>query len=94
MISILFSYSIDSDANSEDLNLSNSIPRVVLIELFVQATCTTCPPAEFCLEELAWEYGPEKIILLEERIWDDGYDIPETNARYDWYAGEGVKGTP
>jgi len=94
MIFILFSYSMDSDVNSEDLNLSNSIPRVVLIELFVQATCTTCPHTEFCLEELAWEYGLEKIILLEEHLWDDGYDIPETNARYDWYSGEGIKGTP
>jgi hypothetical protein len=94
MIFILLSYSVVSNANSEDLNLSNSIPRVVLIELFVQATCTTCPHAEFCLEELAWEYGPEKIILLEEHLWDDGYDIPETNARYDWYVGEGAKGTP
>jgi len=57
-------------------------------------TCTTCPQAEFCLEELTWEYGPEKIILLEEHLWGDSYDIPETNTRYDWYVGEGVKGTP
>ena len=56
MIFILFSYSINSDADNKDLNLSNSIPRVVLIELFVQTTCTTCPHAEFCLEELTWEY--------------------------------------
>jgi len=94
IIFILFSYAINSGANNKDLELSKSISRVVLIELFVQTTCTTCPQAEFCLEELTWEYGPEKIILLEEHLWGDGYDIPETNARYDWYVGEGAKGTP
>ena len=73
MIFILFNYSINSGADNKDLKLSKSIPRVVLVELFVQITCTTCPQAEFCLEELTWEYGPEKIILLEEHLWDDGY---------------------
>jgi len=27
-------------------------------------------------------------------IWGDGLDTPETNARYNWYAGDGKKGTP
>lgn len=70
------------------------IPRVVLVELFVQAECSTCPIAEFCLEDLAWEYGPQKLILVEEHLWGDGYDTEETNARYNWYIGEGKKGTP
>ncbi|GAG70605.1 unnamed protein product [marine sediment metagenome] len=71
-----------------------TVPRVVLVELFVQEDCLTCPTAEFCLEDLAWEYGTTKVILVKEHLWGDGYDTPETNARYDWYVGTGKKGTP
>ena len=71
-----------------------TVPRVVLVELFVQEDCLTCPTAEFCLEDLAWEYGTSKFILVQEHLWGDGYDTPETNARYNWYVGDGKKGTP
>ena len=71
-----------------------TVPRTVLVELFVQEDCLTCPTAEFCLEDLAWEYGTTKIILVQEHLWGDGYDIPETNARYNWYVGDSKKGTP
>jgi len=71
-----------------------TVPRTVLVELFAQEACTTCPTAEFCLEDLAWEYGTSKFILIQEHLWGDGYDTPETNARYDWYVGDGKKGTP
>ncbi len=71
-----------------------TVPRTVLVELFVQEGCLTCPTAEFCLEDLAWEYGTTKFILVEEHLWGDGYDTPETNARYNWYVGDGKKGTP
>ena len=71
-----------------------TVPRTVLVELFVQEGCLTCPTAEFCLEDLAWEYGTTKVILVEEHIWGDGYDTAETNARYNWYVGDGKKGTP
>jgi len=71
-----------------------TVPRTVLAELFVQEGCNTCPTAEFCLEDLAYEYGTSKFILVEEHLWGDGYDAPETNARYDWYVGDGKKGTP
>ena len=81
-------------ANSENLTSSEAVTQVVLLELFVQANCTTCPHVEFCLEDLSWEYGTEKIILLEEHLWHDGYDTEETNARYDWYVTDGRKGTP
>jgi len=70
------------------------VPRTVLVELFVQEGCPSCPTAEFCLEDLAWEYGTSKFILVQEHLWGDGYDTPETNARYDWYVGDGIKGTP
>jgi len=71
-----------------------TFPRTVLVEFFVQEGCLTCPTAEFCLEDLAWEYGTSKFILAQEHLWGDGYDIPETNARYNWYVGDGKKGTP
>ena len=71
-----------------------TVPRTLLVELFVQEGCLTCPTAEFCLEDLAWEYGTTKVILVEEHLWGDGYDTVETNARYNWYVGDGKKGTP
>lgn len=71
-----------------------TVSRTVLVELFVQEGCLTCPTAEFCLEDLAWEYGTSKFILVQEHLWGDGYDTPETNARYNWYVGDGKKGTP
>jgi len=70
------------------------VPRTVLVELFVQEGCLTCPTAEFCLQDLAWEYGTSKFILVQEHLWGDGYDTPETNARYNWYVGDTKKGTP
>ncbi|MCK5767341.1 MAG: hypothetical protein KAH35_03065, partial [Candidatus Atribacteria bacterium] len=47
----------------------NTVPRTVLVELFVQGSCLTCPTAEFCLEDLAWEYGISKFILVQEHLW-------------------------
>lgn len=71
-----------------------TVSRTVLVELFIQEGCLTCPTAEFCLEDLAWEYGTSKFILVQEHLWGDGYDTPETNARYNWYASGGKRGTP
>jgi hypothetical protein len=79
---------------AQDTNPPKNVPRTVLVELFIQEGCLACPTAEFCLEDLAWEYGTTKIILVEEHLWGDGYDTPETNARYNWYVGDGKKGTP
>ena len=81
---------------AQDTTSPKSVPRVVLVELFVQGNCPSCPTAEFCLEDLAWEYGTTKVALVEEHLWGDGYDTLETNARYDWYVGinSNQKGTP
>jgi hypothetical protein len=73
---------------------SKTVHHTVLVELFVREGCLNCPTAEFCLEDLAWEYGVSKFILVQEHLWGDGYDTPETNARYNWYVGDGKKGTP
>ena len=79
---------------AQNTDSPKNVPRTVLVELFVQGGCLTCPTAEFCLEDLAWEYGTTKFILVQEHLWGDGYDTPETNARYNWYVGDGKKGTP
>ena len=75
-------------------SIPQTVPRTVLVELFVQGGCLTCPTAEFCLEDLAYEYGTTQFILLQEHLWGDGYDTPETNARYNWYVGDSKRGTP
>jgi len=79
---------------AQNTDSPKNVPRTVLVELFVQEGCRTCPTAEFCLEDLAWEYSTSKFILVQEHLWGDGYDTSETNARYDWYVGEGKRGTP
>jgi len=79
---------------AQNTDFPKTVPRTVLVELFVREGCLTCPTAEFCLEDLAWEYGTTKVILVEEHLWGDGYDTPETNARYNWYVGDSKKGTP
>jgi hypothetical protein len=85
---------LTSPVFAQDTASPKSVPRVVLVELFVQGSCPSCPTAEFCLEDLAWEYGTSKLILVEEHLWGDGYDTAETNARYDWYVGSDKRGTP
>jgi len=79
---------------AQDNDSQKNILRTVLVELFVQEGCLTCPTAEFCLEDLAWEYGTSKFVLVQEHLWGDGYDTPGTNARYNWYVGDSKKGTP
>ena len=66
--------------------------RVVMVELYVHVGCGPCGVVEPILEQLAQDYGPSKMILLEEHIWDI-YEVPEVNDRYDWYIPSG-KGTP
>ena len=80
---------------AQNTDSPKTVSRTVLLELFVQEGCHTCPVAEFCLEDLAWEYGTSKFILVQEHLWGDGYDTLETNARYNWYAADdGKRGTP
>ena len=96
---VFFNFAQDKKADSNAMppkkhNLNPGVPSNLLIELFINNDCTTCPKAAFCLEELAWNAEPGRVILVEAHIWDDGFDIPQTNARYEWYTGSGVKGAP
>jgi len=87
---------LTSPVFAQDTASPKNVLRVVLVELFVREGCLSCPTAEFCLEDLAWEYGTKKLILVEEHLWGDGYDTLETNARYDWYVDvdSDKRGTP
>ncbi len=94
IISVFVSNILNLQLFAQDNDSTKTVSRTVLVELFVQEGCLTCPTAEFCLEDLAWEYGTSKFILVQEHLWGDGYDTAETNARYNWYVGDGKKGTP
>ena len=94
LLTIIGNILLTSESLAQSTDSPKTVPRTVLVELFVQESCPACPTAEFCLEDLAWEYGTSKFILVEEHLWGDGYDTPETNDRYNWYAGDGKKGTP
>lgn len=86
---LLLGIAIIGEVAEEETNNKN-----VFIELFLNTDCTHCPKAAFCLEELAWTYEPGRVILVEAHIWGDGYDIPQTNERYNWYTGSGIQGAP
>jgi hypothetical protein len=77
-----------------EANQDNNVNKNVFIELFLNADCSHCPKAAFCLEELAWSYDPGRVILVKAHIWGDGYDIPQTNERYNWYTRQSTQGTP
>jgi len=80
-----------TELNFQLIPLSQENKRVVMVELYVHVGCAPCGTVEPILEQLAQDYGPSKMILLEEHLWDI-YEVPEVNDRYDWYISD--KGTP
>lgn len=80
------------ELNFQLIPLLQENQRVVMVELFVKVGCSPCGVVEPRLEQLAQDYGPSKMILLEEHVWDT-YETPEVEARYNWYIPSG-KGTP
>ena len=80
------------ELNFQLIPLSQENQRVVMVELYVHVDCAPCGVVEPILEQLAQDYGPSKMILLEEHLWDI-YEVPEVSDRYDWYIPSG-KGTP
>jgi len=59
--------------------------RAVMIELFASSWCGWCDMVEPILEQLAKEYSPTQVILLEEHIWESDYYNMEAENRYYWY---------
>ncbi|NLI56589.1 Omp28-related outer membrane protein [bacterium] len=70
---------------------TTDVKRKVLMELFTATWCGPC--AKYCpyADETYDMYGPEKVILLRNQIWDDDLDTEETNNRANFY---GVSGVP
>lgn len=56
----------------------------VLVELFIAENCPYCKVVEPIIENLAKQYTPEEMILVE-MVLDGSYFIPESRQRYDWY---------
>ena len=81
-----------TELNFQLTPLSQENQRVVMVELYVKVGCTPCGVVEPRLEQLLQDYGPTKMILLEEHVWDI-YEIPKVEARYNWYVPSG-QGTP
>lgn len=67
--------------------------RVVLIELFNTEGCAASAVANPIAEQLAEEYGTDKIILVEEAGWGV-YSNTETTERFSWYVPGEEKHTP
>jgi len=66
--------------------------RVVLMELFNADGCSASAVINPIAEDLAQQYGTDKVILLEEAGWGK-YSTTETMERFDWYV-PGTKHTP
>jgi|GEM_PF-2486580 len=66
--------------------------RVVMVELFVAPACSRCPQAKEDMAQLLEEYGINKIVVLEEYVWNyplsSGWATPETISRYTMYTSE------
>jgi len=80
------------ELNFQLIPLSQEAQQVVMVELYVKVGCSPCEKVEPILEQLAQDYGPTKMILLEEHVWDI-YEISEVKDRYNWYIPSG-QGTP
>ncbi|MCE5223591.1 hypothetical protein LLG10_05300 [bacterium] len=68
----------------------NPFPRKVLLELFTATWCGPCAEYGHLADELADEFGPEKVILVRNHCWKDGLNTPETDARADFYRIGGI----
>ncbi|HER25195.1 MAG TPA: hypothetical protein ENO17_09125 [Candidatus Atribacteria bacterium] len=70
--------------------------RVVMIELYMAIGCSNCELVEPILEQLAEEYGNNKVVLVEEAVNWSEYTTPEVSERYDWYftPGSADRGIP
>ena len=65
-------------------------PRKVLLELFTATWCGPCATYGYLADEIADEFGPDKVILVRNQCWKDGLNTPETDARADFYRINGV----
>jgi thiol-disulfide isomerase/thioredoxin len=86
----------DTEEGESGPIVESTTERVVMIELFASSWCGCCDMVEPVLEQLAKEYSPTQVILLEEHIWESDYYNMEAENRYYWYplGGEDDRGIP
>jgi len=101
LIGILFAGCISGilpDTEEGELGpiVESTSERAVMIELFASSWCGWCDMVEPILEQLAKEYSPTQVILLEEHIWESDYYNMEAENRYYWYplGGDDDRGIP
>jgi hypothetical protein len=75
--------------------VSESVPRVVVVELFTSEGCSSCPPADALLKELSEQKMMDdvQIVALEEHVdywnhlgWRDPYSAAEFSERQSDYS--------
>ena len=84
----------DTEEGESGPIVESTTERVVMIELFTTTWCCFCEMVEPTLEQLAEEYGPTQVILLEEHIWESDYYNMEAEMRFYWYPSEDDRGVP
>lgn len=77
--------SIDPDNPSEGV-----YPRKVLMEVFTATWCGPCATYDHLADQVADEFGSEKVLLIRNQCWDDGLNTSETDARASFYKIQGV----
>jgi len=75
----------DTEEGDSGPIVESTSERTVMIELFASSWCGWCDMVEPILEQLAKEYIPTQVLLLEEHIWESDYFNMETENRYYWY---------
>jgi len=84
----------DNSSNGGELG-TTELQRVALIETFTAVDCYWCNAEEEpALKQIAQDYGSDEAVIIAYHglYGDDPYEIPEGNARAEYYGG--VSGTP
>jgi thiol-disulfide isomerase/thioredoxin len=71
--------------NGGNGDIPSSAESTVLVEAYIAVKCPFCSQIEPIIENLATEYGKDKMILVELAPWGANYSISEAYQRYKWY---------
>ena len=79
---------IPDNGNSNGGDEPEDVNATVLVEAFIAMGCSACQKVEPILEQLALEYGKNRMVLVEITPWGEYY-TKETEQRYKWYGLSG-----